>query len=454
MQTKDIDVASVLNVELGIDADIVFDFIDPDPIGSASLSQVYFAQLADTGQKVVIKIKREGIDEIIESDLLIMKDMADLLEKYYENARQIGLGYIIRAFEKSVLSELSFIQELANIEKFRKNFEGDPSIYVPETYKHLSNKNILCMEYIDGIKVMDKEKLIDANLDPKDVASVVVNSYLKQILEFGFFHADPHSGNIFALPSGQVCFIDYGSIGKLMPRDKELLSLFIINVLRKKTKPLVRVIKKLAFHYNIENEAQLERDLYDFIDIIDTDSVKDIDLKGLVKRFSSLLNENRIILPDYIYLLVRGIVILEGIGRELGLETSIVEYIEPYGEEIMKQQLNPKFVGEKLFDKVWDLAGILEEIPEDIHNTIGKINNNDLKLTHNINGLADIRNSINRLALGVIIASSTIGSAILVLAEMPPKLWGVSVLGILGFLASGVMATIILLSILRNKKEN
>lgn len=451
---KDINLEESLKKELNLDINSVFSEIDHSPIAAASLSQVYVGTLLENNQKVIIKVKREGIEDIIEADLLIMKDFSQLLETYYDIARQTGIKHIIRAFEKSILSELSFTQELNNIERFRKNFKNNPNIHTPITYKHLSNNNILCMEFIDGIKVSDKQLLEEGGLDSKKISLNIVDLYLKQVIEYGFFHADPHSGNIFVLPDSKIVFIDYGSVGRIIPQDQELLANFVMHVLRKDTKRLVRVIKKIAVEYNIKNETQFERDLFDFLDIIDTDSIKDINLKSIIKRFSRILYDNRIILPEYIYLLARSIVILEGIGRELGIESSIIDHVKPYGHKMIKQRLNPKYIKDMLMDKLYSWNDRLEELPEDFHSLIQKINHDDLKITHNINGLTDIKNTINRLVLAILISSVAVGSSILILANMPPLLGGVSVLGLLGVLISGALAMIVILSILRNKKEN
>lgn len=454
VQCKDINLEESLKKELNLDINSVFSEIDHTPIAAASLSQVYVGTLLENNQKVIIKVKREGIEDIIEADLLIMKDFSQLLKTYYDIARQTGIKHIIRAFEKSILSELSFTQELNNIERFRKNFKNNPNIHTPITYKHLSNNNILCMEFIDGIKVSDKQLLEEGGLDSKKISLNIVDLYLKQVIEYGFFHADPHSGNIFVLPDSKIVFIDYGSVGRIIPQDQELLANFVMHVLRKDTKRLVRVIKKIAVEYNIKNETQFERDLFDFLDIIDTDSIKDINLKSIIKRFSRILYDNRIILPEYIYLLARSIVILEGIGRELGIESSIIDHVKPYGHKMIKQRLNPKYIKDMLMDKLYSWNDRLEELPEDFHSLIQKINHDDLKITHNINGLTDIKNTINRLVLAILISSVAVGSSILILANMPPLLGGVSVLGLLGVLISGALAMIVILSILRNKKEN
>lgn len=453
VSVKDIDIYETLREELAIDPDTVFAEIDTEPIAAASLSQVYSAVLKENGQRVVIKVKRKGILSTIEADLLIMKDFSHILERYYDVAKKMGLAQIVSAFEKSIMSELSFVQELANIERFRANFKTNDSVYVPITYENLSNSNVLCMEFIDGIKISDKEALIENNFRIEDLSSIVVDLYLKQIIDYGLFHADPHSGNIFVLQTGQIVFIDYGSVGKLLPQDQEDISDFIIFALKKDMKRLIRVIKRISVKYNIINEAQLERDLYDFLDMMDTTSIKELDISDMAGRFSKLLNDNETILPDYVYLLVRGIVLLEGVGRELGVETNLIENVRPYGLKLIQKRLNPKYITRKVVDKLYNWGDKLEELPDDVHTLVHKVNNGELEIKHNVKGLNDIIDAISRLVVAIILASLAIGSSILILAGMPPQIYGVSVFGFLGLLFSGLIAVVILFRILRNKKS-
>jgi len=454
VSVKNIDIVATLQEELLINTDEVFESIDPNPIAAASLSQVYTAVLKESNKKVIIKVKKKGILSIIEADILIMKDFAAILERYYDTARKIGLSRIVSAFDRSVMAELSFVQELSNIERFRRNFKESNDIYVPVTYPEYSNSNILCMEFIDGIKISDKEKLIACGLNAKDLAFKVVDLYLKQTIDHGFFHADPHSGNIFVLEDSRIVFIDYGSMGKMTPMDMEALGNFIIFAIRKDMKRLIRVIKKIAIRYNIQNETQLERDLYEFIDLIDNISIKELDMNDISKKFSRLLNENQTVLPEYIYLLVRGIVLLEGVGRELGIETNILENVRPYGIKLIRTRLSPKYITSKVVDKVYDIADRLEELPQDTHILIQKLNNNELEVKHNVKGLEDMTNALSRLVIAILISSLALGSCILILANMPPVIYGVSLLGGAGIIFSGFMATIVLFRIIRNKKSD
>ena len=447
---EEMDPVQVLLDELGIVAETGFEYIDSKPVAAASLSQVYMAKLK-SGEEVVLKMKRKGIHETVASDLLIMKDFAQLLETYYESAQKIGLTRIVSAFEKSILSELSFIQEFSNIELFARNFHDDESIYVPKVYKEFSNNNILCMEYIDGIKISDREAIITNNFNPDEIASLVVDLYMKQVIDHGFFHADPHSGNIFLLKTGRIVFIDYGSMGKMLVKDREYLGDFVICAIRKEPKGLIRVIKKMAIQYTIPEEKQLERDIYELLDTIDSSSIDNIELGAFLRKLTNVLNKNEIILPDFIYLLLRGIILLEGIGREISPEINIIESVKPYGMKLIKERLSPNYMVNKGLDALSRLNEKLDEFPDDLHLLLHKINNGELKITYLLKDRKDMVRSVNYLALSIIILALIIGSSLLMMTDIPHKLFDIPILSIAGFLFSGILIAGILFSLLKNR---
>jgi len=250
---EELDIYKKIADELLINPDEHFEYINPTPIASASISQVYVARLVN-GEKVVIKVKRSTIDEIIRSDIMIMKDLAKILEKNYDAARKMSLTQLINSFENNMYRELSLTNEFHNIEKFRKNFENRAEVYVPKTFKELSNNNILTMEFIDGFKVNNKEKIIENGMLPKDVAQTGIVLFMKMVLEDGFFHADPHPGNVFIMNDQKFCFIDFGSMGQIMKGDMELLEGIIESFLIQDAKKIIRLMKRLAIEYHIEDE--------------------------------------------------------------------------------------------------------------------------------------------------------------------------------------------------------
>lgn len=450
---EEINISEKLEEELGIEIDDVFLELNETPIAAASLAQVYRGKLVDGSTEIILKVKRSGVQEMIESDLLIIKDIASTLEKYDVAVQNIGLTYIVSAFERSILSELSFMQELNNIERFRCNFKDDESTHVPVTYPDLSNNNILCMEYIDGIKISDKESLKKNGLEGEAVAKTVVDLYMKQVFDFGFFHSDPHAGNVFVLTNGKVVFIDFGSVGRLLPSDRDSLAEIIIYVLRKDVKRLAQVIHDIAVHYEMDDEKSLERELYDLIMMVSQTPIKNIDLKDIAGRFSRVLSDNKVVLPDYMYLIIRGIVLLEGIGNDISPNLNIIDCIKPYGYKLTKEKMSPSYIFNKGLDKAIGLENMLEDLPTEIHSLLEKANKGNLHIAHSVSGLADIKNTINRLVVSIIILALSIGSSILIISDVPPKIWNIQVFGFLGFLLAGFLSVVLVIDILRNKKE-
>lgn len=441
--------------ELSIQVSDHFECIDLQPIASASISQVYKGKLLN-GQEVVIKVKRSGIDTVIHSDLLIMKDLAQLLENYYEAAKKMNLLQIISSFENAILKELSFKNEFQNIEQFRRNFSQSQQVTVPKTYKEYSNDRLLCMEFIDGFKINDKQKILSLGWNPDEIAQIGLNAYLKQILEDGFFHADPHPGNILLLGNKQIVFIDFGSVGQMMVSEKEELENLIINFLLKDARRIIKNVKKLAISYNIKDEKALERDIHEIFTHLNSSSLKEINAGAILNRLKSILANNNVLMPEYIYLLMRGITLIEGIGKQLNPELNISDSIQPYIIKTAGKRFSPDKVAQKAFKNIRLIADTLQELPEETNRLFEKIKDDKLLINHEVKGLEDIRKTLqnvaNRLTYAIIIAALSIGSSILLMAHIPPLLFGNSVLGLLGFLVSGFLGLIIIYSIWKKDK--
>ncbi|MEO2071137.1 MAG: AarF/UbiB family protein [Zunongwangia sp.] len=447
-----INIREKLEVELNIIPNDYFEYIDEKPLASASMAQVFTAVLKN-GEKVALKIRRENIKEILESDLLIMKDLVEILENYDQKYKKMNLSHILDTFGHSIHRELSLSGELANIERFHHNFREVSHIYVPTVYRGLSNDNILCMEFIQGIKITDKDQITVAGFEPKKVAVVGFDLYMKQILEHGFFHADPHPGNIFVTHNGEIAFIDFGAMGTLLPNDRELLEDFFVQLSQKNIKKLIATIKEMSLSYAVTNERVLERGVSELIEMTDAGSLKNINLKEIAERFRLLFHDNQITLPEHFYLLLKGIAQIEGIGRHLDPDLDVYSVMQPYANKIFRKRISPKYWFSKSFNKLNNASESLLSLPDDIKDVLHKIQNNEIKVTHAITGLDQVRKTADRLVFAIIISALSIGSAVLVMADMPPKIYGVPVLGFFGFLISAVLGISIAISILRTKSN-
>src|SRR5690606_11632294 len=331
---QDIDIVPYIEEQLGINASESFREIETEPIASASIAQVYKAVLAD-GTPVILKIKRPNIRTTINSDLLILRDIVQFLSDYSLTIRQINLKYILATFQKTLVEELSFVHEAQNIVQFEQNFRGVDKIHCIHTYEELCNDDVLCVSWIDGVKITDKDGLLTYDVNFEHIVDSGLELFLTQVLEHGFFHADPHPGNILVTPDGKLSFLDFGAMGRMLLSDQVLLEDFISAFINKDADSLIYLIKKMAIHIQIENEKNLKREILELFDMVSTNTLENIDIKAFFSKFSNILNQNNIIMPEHIYLLVRGIVLMEGIGRELMPGLNIVEKIEPYIEQII-----------------------------------------------------------------------------------------------------------------------
>lgn len=450
VEIQEVDIRKKLAEELNIIPEEYFQSIDEEPMASASIGQVFRAVLKN-GEKVVLKVRRDNIDTVVETDLVIMKDMAKFLEKYDVNAKNMNLLYIVESFENMLKKELSLTNERKNMERFENNFKGNEHIHVPVVYKELSNNRILCMEFIEGIKITDKEKLEEAGFNPKEIASLGLELYIKQVMKYGFFHADPHPGNIFLGKDGKVIFIDFGAMGTLYPYEIELLEELTLNFLQKDVKKMIATIKELALDYNISDEKRLERGFYDILSMVDGTSLEEINLVEIMERVKTLLSQNQVLLSEDVYLLVKGIGQIEGIGRHLNPQLNIMKEIGKNAQEIMAKRMSPKYILEKGMGKVGEFSENWLTLPSDLKRLLEKIQNNELKHRHELVGFENFQKIAERLIMGLVLSSLIIGSSILVLANMPPHINGISALGVLGFVISGILGTNMIMSKKKDK---
>ena len=450
VEIQEVDIRKKLAEELNIIPEEYFQSIDEEPMASASIGQVFRAVLKN-GEKVVLKVRRDNIDNVVETDLVIMKDMAKFLEKYDVNAKNINLLYIVETFENMLKKELSLTNERKNMERFENNFKGNEHLHVPVVYKELSNNRILCMEFIEGIKITDKEKIEKTGFNPKEIASLGLELYIKQVMKYGFFHADPHPGNIFLGKDGKLIFIDFGAMGTLYPYEIELLEELTLNFLQKDVKKMIATIKELALDYNISDEKRLERGFYDILSMVDGTSLEEINLVEIMERVKTLLSQNQVLLSEDVYLLVKGIGQIEGIGRHLNPQLNIMQEIGKNAQEIMVKRMSPKYILEKGMGKVGEFSENWLTLPSDLKRLLEKIQNNELKHRHELVGFENFQKITERLVMGLVVSSLIIGSSILVLANMPPHINGISVLGILGFVISGILGANMIISKKKDK---
>jgi len=452
VETIDLNIKERLAAEFGINVDEHFFVLDEEPLAAASIAQVYKGVLKDQ-TPVIIKIKRPGIDEIIHDDILLLKDLITLIDTYSDLAERVNLKHAVIAFEQSLKEELSLKNELQNIKLFQQNFDSDSATYVPRVFEDYSNDSILTMEFIDGVKVTDLDSMRSKGLDPIKIAENGYRLFVTQILEHGVFHADPHAGNLMVMNDGRLVFIDFGAVGKIPSNEKPTLERMILSLMSKKPEKVVRYLKKMALHYDIGNERQFESDVAEVLDYVHSTALGDIDVATIVNKMKDVLKENRLVMPNYFYLLFKGITLMDGVGRKINPDLDVMGSLKPFTKRMITKKLEPEALMKRGWEKLTDFADDLEEIPDEIRSVLYKLHEDKLSINTDIKNYPRfeqlIKTSVIDLILGVVLAANIIATSLFTYGNVGPKLFGASILAIGGFLFSSVLIILLTLRLLR-----
>ena len=452
VEVVDMNVEEILENEFNISVKEHFSEIIPKPLATASIAQVYRATLI-TGEEVILKIKKPDVLNVIEDDLLLIKDLVKLISTYSEIASKLNLKQAIATFEKSLLEEVSLVNERNNIKQFALNFKNNKETYVPIIYDEFSNNNVLCMEFIDGIKVTDKAELLNNNINPVVISEVGLRLFVSQILDYGFFHADPHAGNILVKKDGRVVFIDFGAVGKIQPNDKEILESLIVAFVAKNSNKIVRSLKKMAVSYEIPDDRRFENDVEEVLNFVHSTSLKDIDPHIIINKMKDVLKDNQLYMPDYFYLLFKGIGLIEGVGRTINPDLDIVKSLNPYTKKILTRKISPKKLFKSGMDKMMNFTDNVDEIPKELRSVLQKLDDNKFTISSEIKNIEKtnnlIKSSIINLILAMVLGANIIATSIVFVSESGPRVGEMSLVAVLGFLFSLVLVIVLLLRITR-----
>ena len=452
VEVVDMNVEEILENEFNISVKEHFSEIIPKPLATASIAQVYRATLI-TGEEVILKIKKPDVLNVIEDDLLLIKDLVKLISTYSEIASKLNLKQAIATFEKSLLEEVSLVNERNNIKQFALNFKNNKETYVPIVYDEFSNNNVLCMEFIDGIKVTDKTELLNNNINPVVISEVGLRLFVSQILDYGFFHADPHAGNILVKKDGRVVFIDFGAVGKIQPNDKEILESLIVAFVAKNSNKIVRSLKKMAVSYEIPDDRRFENDVEEVLNFVHSTSLKDIDPHIIINKMKDVLKDNQLYMPDYFYLLFKGIGLIEGVGRTINPDLDIVKSLNPYTKKILTRKISPKKLFKSGMDKMMNFTDNVDEIPKELRSVLQKLDDNKFTISSEIKNIEKtnnlIKSSIINLILAMVLGANIIATSIVFVSESGPRVGEMSLVAVLGFLFSLVLVIVLLLRITR-----
>lgn len=442
----------IIEAELGDSIENVFSSFNETPLASASVAQVHQAVLND-GDVVAVKVQRPGIKKIIEVDLEIMLHLATLMEKNIEEIAFQKPTRVVEEFARTLERELDFGTEAANMERVSSQFLNDRTIYIPKVYSEFSSSRVLTMEYVDGIKVSEIDKLETAGMNLKTVTARGADFVMKQVFEFGFFHADPHPGNIFVLPDNIICPIDFGMTGSVNKRQQALFVDIMESLAKKDAEKCARLLLKLG-EYDEEPDLRVfERELDDFMDKHLFKSLKDMDIGSLLQDLLDIATKNRVRVPPVIFLMIKAFTAVEGTARLLDPEFDMIAYAEPFVKRAKLARYSPGKLAEDLFITLSDSMHVLQALPQEVLQVARLIRQNKLTLNMEMKELETFLQShnqgTNRLSFAIIIAALIMGSALLLAFSTPPLFYGISFVGMLGFSAAAFLGVWLLIAILK-----
>ena len=433
------EIKVIIESELGGNIEDIFAEFSKEALATASIAQVHEAKLP-TGEKVAVKVQKTNVQEIVETDLAIMRFIANESERFDTSFKHLNLPAIVHEFDRSIQKEMDFANELMNIRHMNDNFKYNDKIIVPVTYPDYSTEKVLTMEYVDGVKLSD----VIAGDDPKYnkilLADRIVRSYFQQIFVDGFFHADPHPGNIFITDDNAVCFIDFGMMGVLDEEFRQNLAELMIHFSDRNIDGLINQLIRMDILNEKTDINILKTDLNDLF--AKYYGVELSRFNGIIEDLLFLMQKYDVKLPNEFVLMARGLSMVENLGLRLDPNIDVVSILKPFARKLMVQRYNPFKMANNAKNSFFTFEHVLRSLPSLISKTIYKIEEGEVTVNIEVKHISEIA---NQLSLAIIIAALLVGSSLVMLVDVGPRFYGMPILGFVGFtisLALGVFTVL------------
>jgi len=436
----------------------VFRDIETEAYAAASIAQVHRAKLAD-GTPVVLKVRRPGVREKIDADLRLLRRVADLIETEIPEARRFRPAEIAAQFARSLEREADFATETRNIQRFAQNFAGDPHLLIPKIYPEWTSDLLLVQEHIEGVPATDLAAVEVAGLDRRLLAARAADAFLKMILIDGFFHADPHPGNVFYLPGNRIAVIDFGMVGRLSPQRRRQVVDLLAGFARMAEEPMLDVLLDWAEGAYVD-EAKLAADVNELVFDFEGVALKDLRIGAAIRQFAAIVREHSIVLPSDLSMMFKTLITLEGLGRQYDPDFHIVSNLTPLVKRALAERYQPRELLRRGRGAVDEFFSVVSSVPRDLARLLREARRGKTRIDLDLKRLdsfgRQLDSTIDRATVGILTASLVIGSAIVLTVQEGPVFLGIPVLpalGLAGYLVAFLNSVWIVYGIWRSGRE-
>lgn len=448
------DLLPQLTEDLGAPPETLFSRLETQALAAASLAQVHRAWLAD-GTAIILKVRRPGIRSVVEADLRLLARLAEIVETEAPELRRYRLREVVRQFTLSLRRELDFSAEGRSAERIAAHFADHSEIVVPRIHWSLTGERLSVQDYVEGIAGRDLAAVDAAGLDRRLLARRGASAVLKMMLEDGFFHADPHPGNVFYLPDNRIAFIDFGMIGRLSEERRYQLAVLLHGLVSHDAEKVAEVLLDWSSDAQTDGES-LQPEIEAFVDQYHGVPLKQLDLGAMLSDLAAILREHGLALPPDLALLIKAFIALEGLGRQLDPDFDMAGEATPFLEWVLIAHVAPGALARRGWHALSDTLAIVAGLPQDLRQLLRAARRGKLQVQVEVLPLKQFGDRLDRaasrLAISVVTAALIVGSAIVMTVERAPALPGLPSFGLLGFIAAVIGGIWVLLSIWRGGK--
>ena len=453
------EIVAELERELGTAVQDLFTHFETEPIAAASIGQAHRA-ISKNGETVVVKVRRPGIERIVEADLNLLERQARFLENRLAVARDYRLADLVDEFSRTLRDELDYTNEGRNTDRLRRSLQQDPRVLVPEVYWDLTTRRVITLQELRGTKLLDLESLKAEGYDLAAIAEVLVDVYLKQVFVDGFFHADPHPANILVCGE-QIAFVDFGMMGYLTPWTKDLMADLLVSLLNQDVDQAAQTVVRLGAVDRPTDVDGLRRDIQRLFLRYSGLSLEEVHLDESLNDVMTVAFRHRIHLPADLAMLARTVAVLEGVARTLDPGFVLVEKARPFVSQLISERLSLQHLGERAVRTLRDVDQLVQVLPRRLDTLSSQLEQGNMTLGIDLRRLqavlAKLDRVANRLSFSILVAALIIGSALIILGGEAVSAWQIPVIGValpvaqISFIVAGLLAAWLLLSIIRSK---